>query len=369
VTLTTREDPQINFGRMIGYYTRDFRAANVTAATDYLTMICLNANLPGALGKSQAALCHEALRELVLETREYAQLLGDIRRDGARVKGAIEQRLKLIGLDDQEAFLQTVTLQAASVADDNGRTTDAVLLYHLAEDYDNVLAICNRSLSDALAVDLGQEQTRLQPLKPRTGGPGHDPDSTSMSLTAIDSPSLLARSMVALYNGNALVWARIRAVNRETGGLLIRMSEARTKVEAGEWAEALDVNPPSTLRLPNAADPAFQLIASLSLLPLSAHGTIAVIRAAAQNLSNAPPAIARLIGPLLLWAMTCISRERERLDGVGQGGFDNDARRSVRDGLARQAKDLMVFAGLVKLRLGKGVWEGIVSGAGEVGAY
>ena len=34
-----------------------------------------------------------------------------------------------------------------------------------------------------------------------------------------------------------------------------------------------------------------------------------------------------------------------------------------------KAKDLMVFAGLVKLRLQKGVWEGIVGGAAEVGVY
>jgi hypothetical protein len=41
----------------------------------------------------------------------------------------------------------------------------------------------------------------------------------------------------------------------------------------------------------------------------------------------------------------------------------------MREELMLKAKDLMVFAGLVKLRLGKGVWEGIVMGAGEVGVY
>ena len=40
----------------------------------------------------------------------------------------------------------------------------------------------------------------------------------------------------------------------------------------------------------------------------------------------------------------------------------------MREDLAGRAKDLMVFAGLIKLRLGKGVWEGLVGGAGEVGA-
>ena len=41
----------------------------------------------------------------------------------------------------------------------------------------------------------------------------------------------------------------------------------------------------------------------------------------------------------------------------------------MREELVVKAKDLMVFAGLVKLRLQKGVWEGIVGGAAEVGVY
>ncbi len=233
---------------MLGFYTRDFRAGNVEAAVDYLTLICLNANLPGAIGKSQASLCHEALRELVLETREFAQLLGDIRSDGTRFKGAIERRLKLIALSDQEEFLKLITMQAASVADDSGRTTDAVLLYHLAEDYDNVIAIINRALSEAIAVDIGQEQLRLQPLKPRAIAQREQNqqlqqlNGSSLSLTSVDDPVVLARNMISLYNASALYFQKIRAVNRDACGLLLRMSEAKAKVAAGQWSEAIDVS-------------------------------------------------------------------------------------------------------------------------------
>lgn len=228
---------------MLGYYTRDFRASNAEYAVDYLTLICLNADLPDAMGKSQTALCHEALRELVLETREFAQLLGDIRSDGTRLKGAIEQRLKLIGIADQEDFLKTVTIQAASVADDNGRTTDAVLLYHLAEDYDNVIQIINRALSEAIAVEIGEGELRLQPLKPRsdTQNQQQPAPGSSLSLTSVDDPAMLARNMITLYNSNALYYQKIRGVNREACGILLRMSEAKAKVAAGQWAEALDV--------------------------------------------------------------------------------------------------------------------------------
>ena len=49
--------------------------------------------------------------------------------------------------------------------------------------------------------------------------------------------------------------------------------------------------------------------------------------------------------------------------------FESETRRAMREELVGKAKDLMVFAGLFKLRLGKGVWEGIVGGASDVGVY
>ena len=136
---------------MVRFYTRDFCTANAEAAVDYLALFCPNSDLTSALGKAQTALCHEALRELVLESRDFAQLLGDVQPDSKRIRGAIEQRLPILELIDQADFLRTVTIQAASIADDNGRITDAVLLYHLADDYDNIIAVVKRSLSDAIA--------------------------------------------------------------------------------------------------------------------------------------------------------------------------------------------------------------------------
>ena len=229
---------------MIGFYTRDFRAGNAEAAVDYLTLICLNAGLPGAMGKSQSSLCHEALRELVLETREFAQLLGDVRADGTRLKGAIEKRLKLIALGDQEQLLRIVTIQAAGVADDNGRVNDAVLLYHLAEDYDNVVSIINRTLSEAIAVDIGHEEMRLQPSKPRMNvqqDQNQQSDASTVSLTSVDDPILLARNMIRLYGSNAMYSQKIRESNRDNCDMLIGMAEAKARTAAGHWSAAIDV--------------------------------------------------------------------------------------------------------------------------------
>ncbi|KAL8988715.1 MAG: hypothetical protein Q9177_002259, partial [Variospora cf. flavescens] len=295
VTHNTKELPQISFGRMLGYYTRDFRTSNLNAAVDYLVLICLNIDLPGAAGKAQASLCHEALRELVLESREFAQLLGDIRNDGTRLKGTIEQRLNLIGLSDQEMFLKTVTVQAASVADDNGRTTDAVLLYHLAEDYDSVIAIVNRALSDSLATDLSEPEQKLTPLKPRSTATDAQPmqqehpsdQNSSFSLTTVSDPSTLARNMISLYESRPLYLQRIRPLNRSTCGLLLTLHTIRTHITS---------SPPNY-------SAALSAIANTSLLPLSARGSIPEIRAAANAVNALPQLVARNLGNLVMWAI------------------------------------------------------------------
>ncbi|KAL8740793.1 MAG: hypothetical protein Q9190_006539 [Brigantiaea leucoxantha] len=346
LTYNTKDLPQISFGRMVGYYTRDFRAGNLEAAVDYLTLICLNADLSGSLGKSQASLCHEALRELVLESREFAQLLGDIRSDGTRIKGSIEHRLRLIHLSDQAEFLKAVTIQAASVADDNGRITDAVLLYHLAEDYDNVIVIINRALSEAIATELGKPDPRLQPLKARSTETADSPldPGSSFSLAAVQDPATLARNMISLYQAHALYFQKIRPAHRETCGVLLQLAAAKSRVADSQWAAALDI------------------IASLNILPLNARGSIPLIRAAAQNSNSLPQPVGRNLGPLLLWTITCIGRQREVL---ASGGFEDATRKMMREELADAGRDLMTFAGLVRYRLEKKVWEAVTGVGGD----
>ncbi|BCR87040.1 linker nucleoporin NIC96 [Aspergillus chevalieri] len=352
LSFTVKQHPQINFGYLVTQYTREFRTGFVEAAVDYFSLLCLNADLPGSLGKSQASVCHEALREFILETRDFAKLLGDIRSDGTRIKGVIEQRLGLIKLVDQDEFLKTITVQAAAVADDKGLITDAVLLYHLAEDYDHVIDIINRALSDAVAVDLGGSGLKLQPLLPRThtlkdGQEVAEPGS-SLSLTAVEDPVVLAKNMIGLYNTNALYYQRIRQINRDTCGLLLRMMEAKAEVEAGKWTPALDA------------------INELNILPLRARSSVSYIRSAAQAFSSFPPIISRNVGHVIMWSIACIGHERERLNS---GAYENEIRQGMADELLVMAKDLMIFSGMVKYKLPPRVYETLARAGAEIGAY
>jgi nuclear pore complex protein Nup93 len=251
LTYSTRQQPQLNFGHVVGAYTADFRAARADAAAEYLVLISLNADLPGDAGKQQLALCHEALRELVLATREFSTLLGDVKLDGQTTRGLIQERVPLLKLNDENALLNTITREAAKTAEDNGRTNDAILLCHLASEYDGVITLLNRALAEALSVDLGQEPLRLEPLKPRLT-PGETlqknqreqlSDSASLSMLGTDDPVELAAKVLELYNNNQLWWRKVSQMNRETIGILFRLNDAKKSIEAEAYMAALDVRP------------------------------------------------------------------------------------------------------------------------------
>ncbi|KAM0689180.1 hypothetical protein Q7P36_011257 [Cladosporium allicinum] len=367
LSYTTRQQPQIAFGSMTGLYTRDFRTADPAAAVDYLSLICLNADLEGALGKAQRELCHQALTELVLETREFAALLGDIRADGQRIKGCIEQRLQLIGIENELEFLRHITLVAARTAEDQSRTTDAALLYHLAEDYDKVVQIVNDAVSLSLTTELGEAAQRLTPLKPRQREGEQVPREMqgSLSLTAVDDPVELSRNFRALYNSAAMYYGKINDTTAGNREILLHLADARRALEAGQWPAAVDVSTPMTpvLRKPLSNNTS-QYIERAKVLPTDTAGNMTAIRAKAQAFNSMQPVVARTIGHIMIWAVVALANEHARLKGAD---FDTPAQQNVIAQCKSAAKDIMVFAGLIRYKLPGRVWETLAQAGQELG--
>lgn len=248
---------------------------------------------------------------------------------------------------DAKPFIDTLTVQAAVAADDSGRTTDAVLLYHLAEEYDNVITIINRTLSEALSVELGREAMRLEPLKPRAAeGAQAEPNNSTLSLTSVDDPVVLAMNMTSLYNASASAQQKIKQENRESCTILQQMAEAKHLVEAQQWISALE------------------RIQQINLVPLLAQGNINTIRTAANNFANVPAVVARNIGDLMMWTILCIGGERSRLKA---GGWEDPTRKRAGEQLLQAARDLMVFAGLIRFRLPPRVFEVLARAGQDVG--
>ncbi|ODA80925.1 hypothetical protein RJ55_03885 [Drechmeria coniospora] len=339
--------PQINFGRMLGYYTRDFRAADVVSAVDYLALVCLNRDLGGEAGQRHGSLCHEALRDLVLETREFSKLIGDIRPDGRRIRGIIEERGPLIGLDDEDDFVNTVTLQAASFADENGRTTDSVLLYHLAGEYDSVVAIVSRALSEAISLEIGEDPMRLMPVKPRAAGEeAQGQQGSSLSLASIDDPVELARTMMAMYERDAMFYRKIQDQNKVACRVLLEMSIIKKLVEAGQWAQGLDK------------------IRGLEILPLEAAGDASTVRAYASKFSGLSQPVSINVPNLLMWTIICCTRQREQLSN-GQFSGNEGTRLMMAEQLKQMTLDLTTYTSQLRYRFPPHLHEALARASAE----
>lgn len=93
----------LNFSRLLYRYTRPFVQTDAPEAVHYLYLICLNADLDHPIGSEQVSICHDYIRELVMETRKYGELLGDIRQDGTKIVRVhffpIERELRIEALD------------------------------------------------------------------------------------------------------------------------------------------------------------------------------------------------------------------------------------------------------------------------------
>lgn len=368
---STRGQPQIAFGRMLGYYTRDFRAANVAAAVDYIVLMCLNQDDPSPEnGREQAELCFEALRELVLETREFSKLIGDIRPDGQRIPGIIENRGSL--MDPQRGYevVMSITLQAARFANDNGRTTDAVLLYHLAEDYDTVVMIISRALSEAISLELGGERMRLDPVKPRAeGGQAEAQPGSSLSLAAIDDPVELARTMMTMYESDRMFRSKIQDVNRTACTVLLQMSEIKSFVTAGQWMAGLDVSIQQIVMTCCAKQYAdsyvlFQRIKNLDILPLTAHGDPTTIRNYQTKFAGLPQPVSANVANLIMWTVVCCTQQRERL-ATGQYAGNEGTSRDLQIQLKQMCQDLTAYTSQLRYRFPSSLLEALARASAD----
>jgi nuclear pore complex protein Nup93 len=111
------------------------------------------------------------------------------------------------------------------------------------------MTIVNRALSEAIAVDVGQESLRLLPLAAGTKDVTSQKQSGSLSLTTVDDPVTLAENMSTLYGNNSSYANKVSPKNKETCTLLLKIHVAKIKVQEEKWTEVLDVKWPLSIIL------------------------------------------------------------------------------------------------------------------------
>ncbi|GAA5859368.1 hypothetical protein JCM1840_004583 [Sporobolomyces johnsonii] len=324
----TSPTPSLNFARLIHRYTRAFVHSDAVEALQYLYLVCLNADLPPPRGEEQVSLAHEYVRELVMETRQYSALLGDVRNDGTKVPGQIERDLKLLHLPDSRSYLLGIVKSAAQRADSEQRFSEAILLYNLAEEYDAVIAVLNVELGNSLS----KPSTSLAG---RVGGSAdgnayfRDEGKGTVGMAAgQEDVAMVARSILEHYDRSAGMGGKVSRKRRETCEVLMRLKEAMGAYEQGKLEQAL------------------QTIESTSLIPLSSD-LVAIIRAS-EDLKDVDDAIVRNLDVVLLTTMTILYKLHQQLK---ESPFGDQSRQAKMVELRSKARSLMMFAGMLRYRL------------------
>ncbi|CCE62717.1 hypothetical protein TPHA_0D00740 [Tetrapisispora phaffii CBS 4417] len=298
----------INFVRLLSTYTTSFRKSDPRIAAEYLLLVGI------VNDESEMKLCHEAIRELVLETKEFTILLGRINADGTRIPGVIEERKNLLNLNEMHDYLNKISEQAAYKADEDGRTQDSLMLYQLAENYDIVISIVNDLLGDLLS-----ESNMSKPL-------------TNIYSNNPNDPIYIAETLIHIYMNNLDISKKIQTKNKITNITLLKISEARKTFAAGQWQNTLN------------------LIEEIDLIPLS---NTAEIRRSAQEVMNIDKNILKIIPNLLIMIMTCVYNISENLR---QSAYQSAIKAQQHEALKNIAKNCSMYAGMIKYKMPKEVY-------------
>ncbi|CCC68554.1 hypothetical protein NCAS_0B04700 [Naumovozyma castellii] len=315
-TLITVENNKrmICIAKVLGNYTKSFKYSDPRIAAEYLVLIALS-NDP-----AQIEICHEALRELVLETKEFSLLLGKINRDGARIPGVIEERQPLLHLQNEKEFLRIITEQAARKADEDGRTRDSLLLYQLSEEYDVVLTIINGLLGDILS----------------------DSDLTQPLLTADDNyetnPILLAQKLILMYSDNSEISKQINVTNKETCSLLLQMVEIRKIYSANQWHNVLTQ------------------IEGLDILPFSNELSA---RKKAEQFTLLDENIVKTVPNLLIITLMCISKIVHSL--VQNRYLFSETKDQQISFLKNISRNCMAYAGIIQYKMPRETYSTLIN--------
>lgn len=284
-----------NFSLILSSYIKSFKNSDPRIAVEYLILICLF--------KDQIETCHEALRELILETREFSILLGKINSNGIRIPGKIEQRKQLIHLEDD--FLNKITQQAAIIADKEGRIYDGLLLYQLSEETEIVATIVNRLLGEFLS------NTELD-------------QSLLFDGNNETNPILIAENLINLNLD------KISIKQREICLKLLKISEIRQLFIEKDWELCI------------------KKINELEILPINSQNDLGLIRLKAEELTYLDENLLRNIPNLLIITMTCIAQINEVLVNSSiKAAFKDEKLKELK----LIAKNCIVFAGMVQYKM------------------
>ncbi|GAA96311.1 uncharacterized protein L969DRAFT_95409 [Mixia osmundae IAM 14324] len=313
----TQQNATLNFSRLIYRYYRLFARSDPTEALQYIYLICLNIKCPSPIDREQKAICYDYLRELVMDSKAYSQLLGDIRTDGSKVPGQIEKDLKLIGLSSNSDYLANIVRAAAAQADRERRFGDSILLFNLAEEYDAVLRVLNAELGASLS----------RPSSSAASTAGKAPNA-STQFAVQEDPVGTAKSIIGHFEKSIVISSKISRRLKEASITLVNLKEAITLYEQDQLERALSI------------------FEELNIVPL--EGDMNTLIRRAEEFKQLDDAITRNFDVVILTVMNTLYKLNARLK---ESPYGDEGRQSKIAQMKRYARAVMTFSGMLRFAL------------------
>ncbi|OPB39739.1 FGGY-family pentulose kinase [Trichoderma guizhouense] len=203
----------------------------------------------------------------------------------------------------------------------------------------------NMALCEAISLEIGEDPMRLMPVKPR-GGAQETEQGGSLSLAAIDDPVELAKTMMTMYERDAMFYRNIQDQNKIACRVLLEMSAIKSLVEASQWAQCLDK------------------IRGLDILPLEAGGDASTIRAYASKFSSLSQPVSINVSNLIMWTIISCVRQREQLVN-GQFSGNEGTRRMMVEQLKQMILDLTTYTSQLRYRFPPHLHEALARASAE----
>ncbi|PVU95123.1 hypothetical protein BB561_002029 [Smittium simulii] len=147
--------PLIDFNRLIIDFSRSLPEQMMLDSIHYLFLL----NLPTLFTKQksdienisqQKQLCEDLIVRRLYEFRDYSPALGDVLKDGTKQDGFIDKYSDLLGFGSGQKGVISITKKLADKSKEDGRLSDAVMLYNLAGNYNTVLTALAKQLGNDL---------------------------------------------------------------------------------------------------------------------------------------------------------------------------------------------------------------------------
>ncbi|KAI5952005.1 NIC96 [Candida jiufengensis] len=329
---------EINYSRILGSYTTTFKLSDPKVACEYLILIALG---QGGDSTEELRVCHDALRELLLISREFGILIGELNQiTGVIEPGVLEIQRKLIGLENLNLFHRQIVLVTANKCEEEGRIFDALLLYQLSCDYETTIVLVNKLLAELIATsDLNKPIILFGNCDALNSGSIDVNKENNIDNNII----LLSEHIWNSFSKNSHILSNITSQVKQTCELLISVIEIRNDFIQRNWSEVINK------------------IDKLNILPANSTDDLSKIRIYSELIENndLDENVIKIIPSLLILVLTCVTNLNYNILTKRYQSLNNEKDELLQ--WKKIAKNCIIYAGMVQYKMPREIYSLLIN--------